>query len=122
MKLPSHYSIQVDGNYNSPIATPQGTVKQFGYVDVGLKKDFLKKKNASVTLSLSDIFNIRENETSYAIPAVFTQNSIEKRTSRFLRVNFTYNFGKQNFQLFKRKENKSQQSNQQGENDIIPEQ
>ena len=84
MKLPSHYSIQVDGNYNSPIATPQGTVKQFGYVDVGLKKDFLKKKNASVTLSLSDIFNTRENETSYAIPAVFTQNSIEKRASRFL--------------------------------------
>lgn len=122
MKLPSHYSIQINANYNSPIATPQGTVRQFGYVDVGLKKDFLKKKNASVTLGLSDIFNTRENETSYAIPAVFTQTSIEKRASRLLRLNFNYNFGKQNFQLFKRKENKSQQSNQQGENDIIPQQ
>ncbi|HEY5463847.1 MAG TPA: TonB-dependent receptor [Hanamia sp.] len=122
MKLPAHYSIQIDGNYNSPIATPQGTVKEFGYVDVGLKKDFLKKKNASVTLSLSDIFNTRERETTYEIPDVFFQNSVEKRASRFVRLNFTYNFGKQNFQLFKRKENKSQQSNQQGENDLIPEQ
>ena len=122
MKLPSHFSIQVDGNYNSPIATPQGISKQFGYVDIGLKKDFLKKKNASVNLSLSDVFNTRENENSYAIPDVFTQNSVEKRASRFLRANFTYNFGKENFQLFHKKQNKSQQSNQGGEGDLIPDQ
>ncbi|MEO7121332.1 MAG: outer membrane beta-barrel family protein, partial [Ginsengibacter sp.] len=120
MKLPSHFSIQLNGNYNSPIATPQGTSRQFGYVDVGLKKDFLKKKNASVTLGLSDVFNTRENETSYAIPDVFTQNSIEKRASRFLRMNFTYNFGKENFQLFHRKENKTQPANQPGESDLVP--
>src|SRR6185312_12734518 len=117
MKLPSHFSIQLDGNYNSPIATPQGISKQFGYVDIGLKKDFLKKKNASVNLSLSDVFNTRENESTYAIPDVFTQKSVAKRASRFLRVNFTYNFGKENFQLFHKKQNKSQQSNQGGESD-----
>ncbi|HUZ61472.1 MAG TPA: TonB-dependent receptor [Hanamia sp.] len=122
MKLPSHFSIQIDGNYNAPIATPQGISKEFGYVDIGIKKDFLKKKNASVNLSLSDIFNTREHENSYAIPDVFTQNSVEKRASRFVRLNFTYNFGKQNFQLFRKKQNKSQQSNQGGENDLIPQQ
>ncbi|MEO6838292.1 MAG: TonB-dependent receptor [Ginsengibacter sp.] len=122
MKLPSHFSIQIDGNYNSPIATPQGTVKEFGFVDLGIKKDFLKKKNASVNLSLTDVFNTRERETSYAIPDVFTQNSIEKRSSRFLRLNFTYNFGKQNLQLFRKKENKSQQSTQGGEDQLTPDQ
>ena len=115
MMLPSHFSIQVDGNYNSPMATPQGTVKEFGYVDVGLKKDFLKKRNLSVNLSLTDIFNTRERETTYAIPDVFTQFSVEKRASRMVRLNFTYNFGKQNLQLFRKKENKSQQSNQGGD-------
>ncbi|MEO8819800.1 MAG: TonB-dependent receptor [Ginsengibacter sp.] len=121
-KLPSHYSIQLNGNYNSPVATPQGIMKQFGYVDLGLKKDFLKKKNASVTLGLSDIFNTREREMEYSIPNVFTQNSIEKRASRFLRVNFLWNFGKENFQLFHRKQNTSQQANQQSDESIIPDQ
>jgi hypothetical protein len=47
------------------------------------------------------------------------QNSMEKRASRFLRVNFTYNFGKENSQLFHRKENKNQPSNQPGEGDLV---
>ncbi len=121
MKLPAHFSIQINGNYNSPVATPQGTMKQFGYVDLGLKKDFLKKKNASLILSLADVFNTRERESSFNIPGVFIQNEIEKRASRLLRLNFTYNFGKTNFQLFKRKQNKSQ-ANQPAVPDLTPEQ
>lgn len=121
MKLPSHFSVQIDGNYNSPIAIPQGTTTQFGFVDVSLKKDFLKKKNASVTLILLDAFNTFEKkETKTQTPNVFTQKSIEKKASRFLRLNFTYNFGKENFQLFHRKGNKSEPSNQQIEQNLAP--
>ncbi|MBN9349348.1 MAG: TonB-dependent receptor [Chitinophagaceae bacterium] len=118
MKLPSHFSVQIDANYNSPIAIPQGTMAQFGYVNLSLKKDFLKKKNASVTLILLDAFNTLEKETNTQTPNVYTQRSIEKKASRFLRLNFTYNFGKENFQIFHRKGNKS---NQQIEQDLAPE-
>lgn len=116
MKLPSHFSVQIDANYNSPIAIPQGTMAQFGYVDLSLKKDFLKKKNASVTLILLDVLNTREKETDTQIPNVYTQKSIEKKASRFLRLNLTWNFGKENFRLFHRKGNKSEQI----ENELAP--
>lgn len=120
MKLPSHFSVQIDGNYNSPLAIPQGTIAQFGYVDFGLKKDFLKKKNASVTLLLVDAFNTLHKETNSNSPNVFIQRSIEKKASRFFRLNFTYNFGKESLGLFNRKENKNRRSNQQIEKDLAP--
>jgi outer membrane receptor protein involved in Fe transport len=120
MMLPASFSVQLSGNYNAPVPTPQGTMKDFGSVDIGVKKDLFKKK-ASLTLSLSDIFNTRERESDYTIPEVFTQHSLERRASRFLRLNFTYNFGKQNFQLFRRRSNKSQQQNQQNGQDLAPE-
>lgn len=122
MKLPADFSVQLSGEYNAPIATPQGTLKRFGSMDIGLKKDFLKRKNASVTLSVSDLFNTERHESYNTIPDVYEQNSIRRRASRFLRLNFTYNFGKQNFQLFKRKNNKSQQQGQSSEQDMAPEQ
>lgn len=109
MKLPSHFSVQIGANYNSPVAIPQGTMAEFGYVDVSLKKDFLKKKNASVTLIFLDALNTREKETNTQIPNIYTQKSIEKKASRFLRLNFTYNFGKENFRLFRHKGNKGEQ-------------
>jgi hypothetical protein len=120
MKLPADFSLQLSGNYNAPVATPQGTMKNFGSIDVGVKKDLFKKK-ASLTLSLSDVLNTRERESDYTIPDVFTQHSVARRASRFLRLNFTYNFGKQNFQLFRRKSNKSQQQTQQSGQDLAPE-
>lgn len=122
MKLPASFSLQLSGRYNAPIATPQGTMKRFGSVDIGIKKDFFEKKNASVTLSLSDIFNTERQESYSMIPEVYTQNSMRKRASRYLGINFTYNFGKQDFQLFKRKANKSQQSDQQSGQDMPPDQ
>lgn len=109
MKLPASFSVQLSGRYNAPVATPQGSYKEFGSVNIGLKKDFLEKKNASLTLSLSDIFNTRERESFSEIPNVYTQNSVRRRASRFLRLNFSYAFGEQDFQLFRRKNNKSQQ-------------
>ena len=48
------------------------------------------------------------------MPDVFTQTSLRRRQSRALRVNFSYTFGKQDMQLFRRKANKSSQQNQDG--------
>jgi len=120
MKLPASFSVQLTGRYNAPIATPQGTVKNFGSVDIGVKKDFLKKKNASLTLGLSDIFNTEKRESYTQIPEVYTQTSLRRRASRFLRLNFSYTFGKQDFTLFKRKNNKSRGQSDQGGGDMPP--
>lgn len=121
MKLPASFSLQLSGRYNAPVPTPQGTSKDFGSVDIAMKKDFLEKKNASLTLSLSDIFNTERRESFTQIPDVYTQTRVRRRASRFLRLNFSYTFGKQNFQLFKRKSNKSRQgADQQGAGDAAP--
>jgi outer membrane receptor protein involved in Fe transport len=121
MKLPASFSVQISGQYNAPVPTPQGTSKDFGGVDLGVKKDFLKKKNASLTLSLSDVFNTQRRESYTEIPDVYTQTRERRRASRFLRLNFSYTFGKQDFQLFKRKNNKSRQgADQQGAGDMAP--
>lgn len=141
-KLPANFTLQVSGNYQAPtIALPnnsggggggrggggggfmmvptsaQGTIKGFSSVDVGLKKDFLKNKTASLTLALSDVFNTRQYELNQVSPA-FSQDYIRKRESRILRLTFAYRFGKFDAQIFKRKNTKADRGdmqNMQGE-------
>ncbi len=114
MTLPADFSLQLQGNYNAPVPTPQGTTRDFGYLNAGIKKSFLEKKNLTLTLTAQDIFNTRKREYDYTIPDVFVQNSVSKRASRLLRLDVSYTFGKRNFQLFKRLSNKSQNQADQG--------
>ncbi len=116
--LPADFSIQLQGNYNAPIPTPQGITKHFGYVNLGLKKSFFKEKNLTVTLTGQDLFNTRKREYDYTIPDVFVQNSVSKRASRKLRLSISYTFGKRNFQLFKRLNNKSKNEGDQEGQDM----
>ncbi|MGO4290782.1 TonB-dependent receptor domain-containing protein [Chitinophaga sp. RAB17] len=137
-KLPANFTVQVNATYQAPtIALPssgggggggrggggggggfnqipssaQGTIKGFSTVDVAVKKDFLKNKAASLTLSLSDIFNTRQYELNQVSPG-FAQDYIRKRESRVLKLNFSYRFGKFDASLFKKKK-KDQGSDQQ---------
>ncbi|MFY0254646.1 TonB-dependent receptor domain-containing protein [Chitinophaga sp. 30R24] len=136
-KLPANFTVQINGTYQAPtIALPassgnggggrgsgggggfnqipssaQGTIKGFSTVDIAVKKDFLKNKAASLTLSLSDIFNTRQYELNQASPE-FAQDYIRKRESRVLKLNFSYRFGKFDTALFKKKKK------DQGNNDM----
>jgi outer membrane receptor protein involved in Fe transport len=135
LKLPANFTLQISGNYQAPtIALPtgsgggrgggggggfgmvpvsaQGTIKGMSSVDAGLKKDFLKNKTASLTLSLSDVFNTRQYELNQAAPA-FVQDYLRKRESRILRLTFSYRFGKFDSQIFKRKNLKAERENMQ---------
>jgi len=129
LKLPANFTLQISGNYQAPtIALPnnsssgrgfmmipasaQGTIKGMSSVDAGLKKDFLKNKAASLTLSLSDVFNTRQYELNQVAPA-FAQDYIRKRESRILRLTFSYRFGKFDSQIFKRKNMKAERENMQ---------
>ncbi|SEW38507.1 outer membrane beta-barrel family protein [Chitinophaga arvensicola] len=136
-KLPANFTVQVNATYQAPtIALPAssggggrggggggfnqipssalGTIKGFSTVDVAVKKDFLKSKAASVTLSLSDIFNTRQYELNQASPE-FAQDYIRKRESRVLKLNFSYRFGKFDASLFKKKKRDSGNDQQMGD-------
>lgn len=52
--------IQLTGNFRSPRLTPQGRTRAINSMDFGWSKDFLKKKNLSLTLSVRDVFNSRK--------------------------------------------------------------
>ncbi len=52
--------LQLRANYRGPRETPQGFNKSITSVDVGWSKDFLPKKNLTVTLSVRDLFNSRK--------------------------------------------------------------
>ncbi|SHL63722.1 Outer membrane receptor for ferrienterochelin and colicins [Chitinophaga jiangningensis] len=127
-KLPWNMTLQLNATYQAPaVALPnngsgggggrgpgggggggmistsaQGTIKGFSFVDAAIRKDFLKNKAASVTLSVSDIFNTRQYELNQITPT-FAQDYLRKRESRIFKVNFSYRFGKFDASLFKKK-------------------
>lgn len=122
LKLPANFTFQVNATYQAPtIALPssgggggrgggfnqipssaQGTIKGFSTVDAAVRKDFLKNKAASLTLSVSDIFNTRQYELNQETPT-FAQDYIRKRESRIVKLNFSYRFGKFDTSIFKKK-------------------
>jgi outer membrane receptor protein involved in Fe transport len=127
LKLPKNFSLQLSADYQSETALPvssadarggmggggggygmgpqstlQGYVKPVYSTDIALKKEFLKEKNASLTLSVSDVFRTRKNE-SYSESGYFNQTVLRIRDQQFVRLNFSYRFGKFDVSLFKRK-------------------
>ena len=90
------------GFFGTPPATLQGYVKPVYGVDFSVKKEFLKNKAAALTLSFTDILHTREYTTYYETE-YFTQTSTRFRDPQFIRLNFSYKFGKFDASIFKRK-------------------
>jgi hypothetical protein len=70
-------------------------------VDFALRKEFLKDKKASFTFNINDVFNTRRSGNIFDTET-FYQESYRRRNVRSFRINLTYKFGKENFSLFKR--------------------
>ena len=85
----------------------QGYVRANYYVDAGLRYEFMKTKQASVSLNINDIFRTRRQDI-YSQSPYFVQNVFRRRDPQILRLNFSWRFGKFDANLFKRKNNKSQ--------------
>ena len=92
----------------------QGMIRGLSAVDIALRKDFLKSKALTATLSLSDVFNTREFGMEQESP-YFMQDMVRKRESWVLRLIVSYRFGKFDAQLFKRRNNRSGGDNMQME-------
>lgn len=124
--LPKSISLQVSGDYTSKtilppgrgggggnhwgggnLATANGYIMPTGGVDAAVKKDFLKDKTLSVSLSMNDIFRTRTSKThseSYISKGINSVQDIERQMNpQQLRLNVSWRFGKADFSLFKRK-------------------
>ena len=127
-KLPKNYSIQLSGDYQSKtilpanrsgggggmmfgggqLATANGYTYPIYGADIAIRKDFLKNKAASLTLSMNDVFRTKIYKThsqsgdikSYLYSV---QENERRRDPQQLRVSFNYRFGKFDVSLFKRK-------------------
>ncbi len=121
VKLPAGFTFQLSGQYRSKASfTPSdGQERGFGrqssnsaqgyqlanwYVDAALKKDFMNR-NLTVSVNINDIFSSRKSG-SFTESNLFIQESFRYRDPQVVRVNVSYKFGKTDFNLFKRKNNK----------------
>lgn len=128
-RLPSGFTVQVSGLYQSKSNLPvntnanqpgppnmgsqsasQGFIAAFYDVDLAVKKTFLSGKMA-LGLSVNDIFRSRVQD-QYTYSAYFTQDYSRIRDPQMVRLNLSYNFGKIDVSLFKRK-NTNVQSDEQ---------
>ncbi|MBN8685500.1 MAG: TonB-dependent receptor [Chitinophagales bacterium] len=143
-KLPKNFTLQLSGEYTSKTILPpggsgggggrgggmfggggmgmfgqasasQGYVKANYYVDGGLRYEFLKNKQASLSLNVNDIFRTRR-QNIFSQSAYFTQEVFRRRDPQIFRLNFNWRFGKFDPNLFKRKNNKNQDNGAEGMN------
>lgn len=128
-KLSRSLTMQVSGMYQSKTNLPvntnsnqpgppnmtsqsasQGYIASFYEVDLAVKKTFLAGKMA-VSLSANDIFRSRIQD-QYTYSTYFTQDYSRIKDPQMVRLNWSYNFGKVDASLFKRK-NANVQSDEQ---------
>ncbi len=135
--LPKNYSIQFTGDYTSRIITPPNrggggggrffgggdlanangyTDPVYGF-DIAFKKDFLKDKTASLSLSMNDIFRTRlyrvHSESNFSKTVYTLQDNERRRDPQQARLSFNWRFGKFDVSLFKRKNMKGEQEGMQ---------
>ncbi|MCC6463496.1 MAG: TonB-dependent receptor [Saprospiraceae bacterium] len=122
IKLPAQLTLQLSGEYQSrtavslsnpsmhggwrggPSSSAQGYTIPNWFVDVSLRKD-LWNRTASISLAVQDIFRSRRSG-SHSESIYFVQDSWRRRDPQFVRLNFSWRFGKFDASLFKRKNNK----------------
>ncbi len=95
VKLPKSFSIQINGNYESPKIVAQGTIRETYWFDVAVRKNLLKGK-ATVVVNCSDIFKTHRFINDYDF-GYFTQTINRVKETRIGNITFTYRFGKTEF-------------------------
>lgn len=136
LKLFKNFTMQLSGEYQSRTILPPGgsgnsggggggrgggmfgqTTSSQGYqranyfVDAGFRYEFLKNRQASISLNINDIFRTRRSDVHSESP-YFTQDVFRRRDPQVLRLNFNWRFGKFDPNLFKRKNNRSPDNGQ----------
>jgi hypothetical protein len=94
------WTLQLNGEYESPRIQPQGvSLSQYG-MDLSLAHEFNRRLNAVV--SVNDVFFTRRWGNTLDTPLLFQEN-FRRREQRFVRFTLTWRFGEQNTSLFRRR-------------------
>ncbi len=135
--LPKSLSIQLTGDYTSKTILPPGrggggggrmygggnlstangyTEPVYGF-DLAIKKDFLKDKSASISLSMNDILKTKvyrtHSRSDFSKTIYSVQDNERIRDPQVLRLNLNWRFGKFDTSLFKRKNMRAEQDGMQ---------
>jgi outer membrane receptor protein involved in Fe transport len=95
-------NLQLTAGYESPRIIPQGKIKGRFVSDFAVRKEFLKKRAASIVVSVNDLFNSQKFGTIYNTDK-FYQDSYRRWNVRTFRVTFAYRFGNSKIDLFNKK-------------------
>jgi len=93
IKLPAGFSLQFNGNYESPKVITQGRQRESYWLDVALRKNLLKNK-ATLVINCSDVFKTRQFINEYNTPT-YVQTINRVKETRIGNINFTWRFGGQ---------------------------
>ncbi len=88
-------------------SSAQGFIRANYYADAGIRYEFMKTRQASVSLNVNDIFRTRRSNVRSESP-FFIQDIFRRRDPQILRASFSWRFGKFDANLFKRKNMKNQ--------------
>lgn len=113
-KFPKSFTLQLNGNYESPKILLLGVANPIYSMDISLNKMIGTKWIFNATLS--DVFNTRRMGTYYETP-YYTQELSRRRESRYVRFTVTYLFGKMDASIFKRAKQMKGAGGQEGNQD-----
>lgn len=85
----------------------QGYIRANYGVDAALRYEFLKNRQASISINMNDIFRTKRSDI-HSESIYFIQDVFRRRDAQILRLNFNWRFGKFDPTLFKRKNLKNQ--------------
>lgn len=113
-KFPQAFTLQLNGNYESPKILLLGVANEIYSMDISLNKMIGTKWIFNATLS--DVFNSRRMGTHYETP-YYIQDLSRRRESRYVRLTVTYLFGKMDASIFKRGKQMKGMGGQEGNQD-----
>lgn len=113
-KFPKQFTLQVNGNYESPKILLLGVANQIYSMDISVNKMIGTKWIFNATLS--DVFNTRRMGTHFETP-YYIQDLSRRRESRYFRFTVTYLFGKMDASIFKRGKQMRGMGGQEGNQD-----
>ncbi len=93
VKLPANFSLQFNGNYESPKVITQGKQRESYWLDVAVRKNLWKNK-ANLVINCSDVFKTRQFINNYNT-TLYYQTINRVKETRIGNITFTYRFGKQ---------------------------
>lgn len=113
-RLPKAWTLQINGNYESPRILLLGYSLPIYSMDISVNKMIASKW--IINASLSDVFNTRRMGTHYETP-YYLQDLSRRRESRYVRLSVSYIFGKMDASIFKKAKQMRQSDGNQGNQD-----